>query len=272
MASSSGGSSSSSTLLRTASYRTLLRYAPHAVSHNRAASSNLRRAIRNNIESAPDAALPRFVTDCLALFLASCKRDDADGDVGSRQRNGLARRLCTNIASLQYHHYSYDVVMSRPGGRSRMGGTHTLALRRRRGNPAPSTTGVPLEEVLPSLTVPAKPRRGPHPGPPDARLLRPQRWDGQVEARRNGLLQVQLLEADLQRIEAQLARVQQQSQHQRDALVKEQTQLAKQKRVAEKQLDKHDAHLAIAARSRTLLSDALQAARGGQGLPLMPGR
>lgn len=211
------------------------------------------------------------VTDCLALFLASCKRDDADGDAGSRQRNGLARRLCSNIASLQYHHYSYDVVMSRPGGRSRMGGTHTLALRRRRGNPAPSTTGVPLEEVLPSLTVPAKPRRGPHPGPPDARLLRPQRWDGQVEARRNGLLQVQLLEADLQRIEAQLARVQQQSQHQRDALVKEQTQLAKQKRVAEKQLDKHDVHLAIAARSRTLLSDALQAARGGRGPPLMPG-
>lgn len=306
-----------------AAYRSLLRYASHAVSHNRAATLNLRRAIRSQLEStrlAPgctplvgpqgasfligDASVAQkeesnaelefawvSVKDILGLFLASCRQDHRDMPrIGTAKADGifdgerpsrfqtLARRLCNNVASLQYHHFSFHVAMSRRGGLTRVGGSNTLALRRRRSNPAPSTTGVPLEEVLPSLTVPAKPRRGPHLGPPEARSLRPLRWDGQTEAKRNGILQMQLIEAKMARLEAE-ARHTRPSQNQLPSqkpvsmqLVQSQLQeLARQKHAAEKLLNRHEAHVHIAARARTLLEDALSGARGGRGLPLRPG-
>lgn len=187
--------------LVTTVYRHLLRSASQAVRHDRAASSNLRRLLRDDLESAVKAGIGKEqliqhsgITMLLHLASARSKED-------SSPTNRLAHRTIRNIASLCYHHLSPITHMQPFTKKRRAGGTDTASLRRRRGSsglkrgqngaalamksfesglePSAASTAPAMDmQVLPSLVVRPKPIRGPI-YTSYYRSFLPGRWDGQ---------------------------------------------------------------------------------------------
>lgn len=180
-------------------YRHLLRSTSHAVRHDKAATRNIRRLLRDDFEFSVkvglgEEQLVKQAGNTMLLHLASTR---AKEDTSARD----AHRIIRNLSSLCYHHLSPHTRMQ-PISR-RIGGTDTTTLRRRRGSnglkskvldgaslamksfelPATRINAAPPDlTVLPSLVVASKPIRGPIANPFSRRFL-PGRWDGQKTVR-----------------------------------------------------------------------------------------